>query len=106
MTRLGEISQFWLFFKGPGNFWRGKWFVLGILRVQQGSDVGPSNFQIELDEDILALFGLAVVWAYISKNWVIFYQSSGHHVWEYYTGLHSGSLHSGSLHLHIRILLK
>ncbi len=48
------------------------WFVVGILRVQNWSDVDPLDFQIELNEGILALFGLATVLAYISKNWAIF----------------------------------
>jgi hypothetical protein len=30
------------------------------------------------DVDILALLGLVTIWAILSKNWAIFYQSSGH----------------------------
>jgi len=30
------------------------------------------TFKMSLDVDILAFFGLATVWAIISKNWVIF----------------------------------
>jgi hypothetical protein len=60
------------FLKAPAIIGGEIWFVVGILRVKKGSDEDPLDFQIELDEDILALFGLATVLASISKNWAIF----------------------------------
>jgi hypothetical protein len=35
-------------------------------------------FKLGFDVDILALFGSVTIWATLSKNWAIFYQSSGH----------------------------
>ncbi len=42
VTRLGEISQFGLLFKGQMRF------VVGILRVQKEFDEDILDFQIEL----------------------------------------------------------
>jgi hypothetical protein len=41
-TRLGNISKFWLQFKGP------IWFVIGILRVQREFVEDGLDFQIKL----------------------------------------------------------
>jgi len=36
------------------------------------------TFQLSFDENTLAFFSLAIVWATFSQIWAIFSQSSGH----------------------------
>jgi hypothetical protein len=64
-----KFRNFGYFLKPQANFVGEIWFVVGILRVPKGYDV---DFQIQLDEYILALFGLATVLAYIFKICGIF----------------------------------
>ncbi len=45
VTRLGEISPLGYFLKFPASV-LGKWFVVGILRVEKGVDVDVFDFQI------------------------------------------------------------
>ncbi len=78
-TDWAKFCHLGYFLKAQAIFGGEIWFVVGVLRAQNRSDVYPLDFQIELDEDILALFCSATVLAYISKNWAIFFvQSSGH----------------------------
>jgi hypothetical protein len=55
------------FLKAQAIFEGEIWFVVGILSIQKGADVGPLNFQIELDEDILPYLVWQLFWRIFPK---------------------------------------
>jgi len=49
-----------------------------FFKVLKCFDVDILVFQFKLFMEILAFFGVEIVWATFLKNWVIFFKSSGH----------------------------